>query len=268
MGGEESKPSNTMHTDSIIVQNKQTIKTRPVITKFSPQSYMGDWWEIARYDNLLYEKGCSKAYAHYQLNHDGTIDITNTCYKNNEAVNTDKGIGRIPNKCEPGKLLVSFSLDKYKDKFLSSSSSSNMKPNIKSNMKPNIKSNMEPNMESNMKPNMSTSEYNISNQGFSDKSSQDGLHNNTLASAEGQYWIHYTDYENYSIVGGPDDKFLWILCRRKTIRPEDFTFLLDLVAQIGYRIKPLIFDRSVIDDTASPPIHVPAEYPWKISYTC
>ncbi len=48
------------------------------------------------------------------------------------------------------------------------------------------------------------------------------------------YWIHWTDYERYSIVGGPSGKYLWILSREKQIPSSDIPWLLKLVEMYGY----------------------------------
>lgn len=168
-----------------------TYINRPTIQHFNPQAYMGNWWEIGRYDNLFFEKGCSRASAQYTLNSDGSFNILNTCYQGNKTIRSDTGRGRMASMAEPGKLLVSF-----------------------------------------------------------DRPS--GLPENVpWQPFEGPYWIHYTDYENYAIVGGPTNDFLWILSRQPVIRPEEFAFLLDLVVKLGYSIKPLIFDPVAISNEGS-----------------
>lgn len=50
------------------------------------------------------------------------------------------------------------------------------------------------------------------------------------------YWVHWTDYKNYSIVGGPSGKFLWILGREPKITKADLKKLLNLCRSIGYNI--------------------------------
>lgn len=175
---------------NVSTANMMTGVSRPTIQHFSPEAYMGDWWEVARYDNLLFEKGCGKASAQYTLNTDGTFNILNTCYSGETPTRSDTGRGRMTSMAEPGKLAVSF----------------DRPANLP---------------------------MGVPWPGF-----------------EAPYWIHYTDYENYSIVGGPGNNFLWILSRRPVIRPEEFTFLLDLLVKLGYSIKPLIFDPSAISVSA------------------
>lgn len=53
-------------------------------------------------------------------------------------------------------------------------------------------------------------------------------------SGEGDYYVHYTDYDNYSIVGGPDGRFLWILSRTKKIPKSDLKMLINKVKSFGY----------------------------------
>lgn len=54
------------------------------------------------------------------------------------------------------------------------------------------------------------------------------------------YWIHYTDYENYSLVGGPDRKFLWLLARKPSIPVSDMNYFGQLAAAYGYDISRVI----------------------------
>ena len=50
---------------------------------------------------------------------------------------------------------------------------------------------------------------------------------------EGDYWVLWTDYDNYSIVGSGKD-MLWILARQKRIPKEDVPMLLQKVKSFGY----------------------------------
>ena len=53
-------------------------------------------------------------------------------------------------------------------------------------------------------------------------------------SAYAPYWVHWTDYSNYAIVGGPSGKNLWILSREKRVPADDIPMLLEKVKQFGY----------------------------------
>jgi len=50
------------------------------------------------------------------------------------------------------------------------------------------------------------------------------------------YWIHWTDYDNYSIVGGPSGQFLWILGRQNQTSSADLIKLTKLIKTLGYNI--------------------------------
>lgn len=46
------------------------------------KKYAGDWYEIARFP-AYFEKNCYNTKAHYALNENGTLSITNTCNRRN-----------------------------------------------------------------------------------------------------------------------------------------------------------------------------------------
>jgi apolipoprotein D and lipocalin family protein len=56
----------------------------------------------------------------------------------------------------------------------------------------------------------------------------------------GYYFILFTDYDNYSIVGGPTKQFLWILSRTSTVPLTDLPFLLNKVKYFGYNSDKII----------------------------
>jgi apolipoprotein D and lipocalin family protein len=58
--------------------------------------------------------------------------------------------------------------------------------------------------------------------------------NNNTEDKEGEYWIHDTDYETYSIVGSPKQDLLWILSRKLVITMEDINFYTEKICSIGY----------------------------------
>lgn len=51
---------------------------------------------------------------------------------------------------------------------------------------------------------------------------------------EAPYWVHYTDYDKYALVGGPSGKFLWLLSRSPVITKADARALMKVVQQLGY----------------------------------
>lgn len=55
------------------------------------------------------------------------------------------------------------------------------------------------------------------------------------ADPEGEYWVLWTDYDNYSIVSsGSNKKYVWLLSRRPVIRAKDVAPLLQIVKDNGY----------------------------------
>ncbi|MDO5442726.1 MAG: lipocalin family protein [Bacteroidia bacterium] len=75
------------------------------------ERYLGTWYEIARFDHS-FERGISHAKAHYSLNQDGTISVTNTGIKNGKA-RTAKGKAKLTDTT--GRLRVSFFGPFYSD---------------------------------------------------------------------------------------------------------------------------------------------------------
>lgn len=63
---------------------------------------------------------------------------------------------------------------------------------------------------------------------------------------EAPYWIYYTDYEKYAIVGGPTGQYLWILARNPTIPIEDTVMLDKMVKSLGYDTTKLITNPGTI----------------------
>ena len=51
---------------------------------------------------------------------------------------------------------------------------------------------------------------------------------------EGDYYVLYTDYNQYSIVGDPRHQFLWILSRTKQIPKKDLNMLVEKIKSFGY----------------------------------
>ena len=74
------------------------------VAKVDVGRYLGDWYEIARYDHA-FERGVDYAMAHYTLRSDGKIDVLNTGIKAGRAEDA-KGIAKLTDV--PGLLKVSF----------------------------------------------------------------------------------------------------------------------------------------------------------------
>ena len=54
--------------------------TPPTVPSVDLDRYAGLWYEIARYPNG-FERNCTGVTAEYGLNSDGTVSVTNTCFK-------------------------------------------------------------------------------------------------------------------------------------------------------------------------------------------
>lgn len=68
--------------------------------------YMGRWYEIARLPNS-FERGLECITANYTLRPDGKVTVLNKG-KGEKGWESAKGLAKIPDKNEPGKLKVSF----------------------------------------------------------------------------------------------------------------------------------------------------------------
>lgn len=58
----------------------------------------------------------------------------------------------------------------------------------------------------------------------------------------GDYWVLYTDYKRYSIVGSPDYKYLWILSRSENPPVEDINKLVEFADKLQFPIQNLIYN--------------------------
>lgn len=84
-----------------------------VIEGVDAEQYLGTWYEIARLDNR-FERGLDNVTAHYELNEDGSIKVTNKGYnREEEKWNVAEGKAYFiekpkADKTYSGKLKVSF----------------------------------------------------------------------------------------------------------------------------------------------------------------
>ncbi|MBO7294155.1 MAG: lipocalin family protein [Bacteroidaceae bacterium] len=80
-------------------------------------SYMGKWYEIARYENS-FERGLSHVSATYSMDDDGDIRIVNEGFRNGKWYKS-LGKGKYPQpELYPGRLRVSFFLWFYSDYYI------------------------------------------------------------------------------------------------------------------------------------------------------
>lgn len=82
-----------------------------VVKGFDLRKYLGDWYEIARFDHK-FERGLEYCKANYALKDNGTIAVTNTAIKNGKAKTTD---GKAKTTDVPAVLRVSFFGPFYSD---------------------------------------------------------------------------------------------------------------------------------------------------------
>jgi apolipoprotein D and lipocalin family protein len=61
----------------------------------------------------------------------------------------------------------------------------------------------------------------------------------TPGAVPGQYWLHWTDYDRYAIVGNGNRSNLWILSREKCISSADYSLLAIAARGFGYNINRL-----------------------------
>jgi len=58
----------------------------------------------------------------------------------------------------------------------------------------------------------------------------------------GDYYVYYTDYDNFAIVGSPRRGYLWILSRERIISKENKMMLFNKARCLGYNIHLLKFN--------------------------
>ncbi len=85
-----------------------------VIPSFDLRSYLGTWYEIARYDHR-FERGMDNVTAEYLLRDDGKVDVINSGWKNGK-MKTAVGKAKQPDpQGYPARLKVSFFWFFYSD---------------------------------------------------------------------------------------------------------------------------------------------------------
>ncbi|WP_037939940.1 lipocalin family protein [Sulfurospirillum arcachonense] len=83
------------------------------VGKVNINKYLGTWYEIARYDHS-FEKGCTNVSAFYSLRKDGSINVINSCTKEDGTKKEATGVAYATNKNNT-KLKVSFFRPFYGD---------------------------------------------------------------------------------------------------------------------------------------------------------
>jgi apolipoprotein D and lipocalin family protein len=135
--------------------------------------YLGDWFEIARYDQR-FERSCdSGVKASYSRRGDGSISVVNRCRRSDGTVKEARGRAKIVDRATNAKLKVSFFGPFY-----------------------------------------------------------------------GDYWVldHGEDY-NWSIVGEPSGRYLWILNRSANPGKKEIDSLVARARNLGYDTSLLIYTK-------------------------
>lgn len=90
-----------------------TAATTNVVPKLDLNRYLGEWYEIARFENR-FEKDLINVTAHYSLHPDGSIKVVNRGF-NTQTKEWSEAIGRAKRTNEEGRLRVSFFWIFYSD---------------------------------------------------------------------------------------------------------------------------------------------------------
>lgn len=64
---------------------------------------------------------------------------------------------------------------------------------------------------------------------------------------ESDYWVHWTDYDNYAIVGGGSGMYLWVLSRKEKMPAGDIDMIMDKVKSFGYGTDKLIASAGAVE---------------------
>ena len=146
------------------------------INNFTPEQYLGEWYEIARIP-FYFEDGCvAPTTAKYSLR-DDNLEVINSCRKQDGSTSSSDGIAYFVESANVGKLKVTFVPSWLRFTHI----------------------------------------------------------------GRGDYWILYTDYQ-YSLVGSPNHKYLWILARSESAEPQKIKALLNIAKQQGFDTNQLAFN--------------------------
>ncbi len=85
-------------------QKRAAVKT---VAKVDLNRYLGDWYEIARYDNRFQRKCAGDVKASYSRQEDGTIRVVNSC-RTEQGTTTAEGAARVVDQASNARLKVRF----------------------------------------------------------------------------------------------------------------------------------------------------------------
>lgn len=147
------------------------------INNFQAESYLGDWYEIARIPFYFEDHCFAPVKANYKLDGDD-IAVTNSCMTEDNKIDVAHGMAYFTESdTKTAKLAVTFVPAWLRFTHI----------------------------------------------------------------GRGDYWVLYTDYQ-YSLVGSPNHRYLWILSRSETPSREMISKLLAIATQQGFDVTKLHFN--------------------------
>lgn len=158
------------------------------INNFQAESYLGDWYEIARIPFYFEDHCLAPVKANYKIDGEN-IAVTNSCMTKENKLDTAHGMAYFTEKdAKIAKLEVTFVPSWLRFTHI----------------------------------------------------------------GRGDYWVLYTDYQ-YSLVGSPNHRYLWILSRSETPDQTTIHKLLDIASQQGFDITKLHFNYPNLESMTSVP---------------
>ena len=174
---------------------------------FIIEKYMGFWYQIASIP-MFYGLDCVNSTANYTLSN-GIVIVDNTCY-------TQKGA--IQNRSANGT--AKMMANKY-DNVMAALRVDFPVPTIAENIK-------------------------ISGVQLPSNASKDFSKYINADKSQANYLIHYTDYENYALIGSPDKTSLYILSRYATISKSSYAKISKYLCSLGYDTSKLQIDQGKV----------------------
>ena len=78
------------------------------VVKVDLKKYVGLWYEVAKIPNSFQDQCIYGTTAEYKIDEDGDIIVTNSCYDEEDKLDTAEGLAKVVNKNTNAKLEVSF----------------------------------------------------------------------------------------------------------------------------------------------------------------
>lgn len=150
------------------------------IRDFTPEKYLGSWYEVARLP-MFFERNCRvPIIAHYRADpkNDTAILVQNSCMKTDGKISIANGVAHFTKTPNVAELKVTFLPALFR----------------------------------------------------------------WVPFTSGDYWVLYTDYTHYALVGDPSHKYLWILSRNEHTSREQVAKLVESAKAQGFATDELIFN--------------------------